>query len=77
MRPSLRSWFKFFSAQVEKNGNKYHVIQAKAQPKSMIDEDSAKLALDLWTSTNQGVVSSPDMDKDHGAEEFDGDKVDY
>ncbi len=77
MRPSWRSWFKFFSAQEEKNGNKYHVIQAKAQPKSMIDEDSAKLALDLWTSTNQGVVSSPDMDKDHGAEEFDGDKVDY
>ena len=77
MRPSWRSWFKFFSAQEEKNGNKYHVIQAKAQPKSMIDEDSAKLALDLWTSTNQGVVSSPDMDKNHGAEEFDGDKVDY
>tara|TARA_R110002020_G_scaffold72318_11_gene186208 strand:- start:346 stop:1083 length:738 start_codon:yes stop_codon:yes gene_type:complete len=77
MRPSWRSWFKFFSAQEEKNGNKYHVIQAKAQPKSMIDEDSASLALDLWTSTSQGVVSSPDMDKDHGKEEFDGDKVDY
>ena len=77
MRPSWRSWFKFFSALEEKNGNKYHVIQAKAQPKSMIDADSAQLALDLWTSTSQGVVSSPDMDKEHGKEEFDGDKVDY
>ena len=77
MRPSWRSWFKFFSAQEEKNGNKYHVIQAKAQPKQMIDEENAALALELWHSTGQSTVSSSDMDKDHGAEEFDGDKVNY
>lgn len=77
MRPSWRSWFKFFSVQEEKNGNKYHVIQAKAQPKQMVDEENAALALDLWQSTGQTTVSSSDMDKDHGAEEFDGDKVNY
>jgi hypothetical protein len=76
MRPSWRSWFKFFSVQEEKNGNKYHVIQAKAQPKSAVDGDSAQLALELWTSTGESVVSSPDMDKNSN-EEFNGDKVDY
>ena len=77
IRPSWRSWFKFFSAVEEKNGNKYHVVQAKAQPKMMVDEASASIALELWASTGQSVVSSADMDKNHEAEDFDANKVNY
>ena len=65
MRPSWRSWFK------------YHVVQAKAQPKMMGDEASASIALELWASTGQSVVSSADMDKNHEAEDFDANKVNY
>ena len=53
------------------------MVQAKAQPKMMVDEASASIALELWASTGQSVVSSADMDKNHEAEDFDANKENY
>lgn len=78
MKPSWRSWFKFFSAQEEKNGNKYQVVQAKAQPKMVVDSDTASTALELWMTTKENVVSSPDMDNETSSDDtFDAKKVTY
>ena len=74
MKPSWRTWFKFSSAVEEKGGNKYHVIQSKAQPQDTIDPETAVLALNLYESMVKGAtVSSSDMDK----EDFDGDSVSF
>ena len=68
-RPCWRSWFKFFSAVEEKGGNKYHIVQSKAQPKNLVDEETANMCMEFY---NKGMVSSPEMEK-----EFDGDSVDF
>ena len=72
MRPAWRCWFKFSSAVEEKNGNKYHIIQAKAQPKSVLDQENASLCFDLYESLTESTVSSPEMEK---TSDFAGDKV--
>lgn len=74
MRPAWRCWFKFSSAVEEKNGNKYHIIQAKAQPKSVLDQENASLCFDLYESLTESTVSSPEMEK---TSDFDGDKVEF
>ena len=75
MRPSWRTWFKFVSSVEEKGGNKYHVIQTKAQPKSVIDPKTASLAFSLYQSlvSGEATISSSEMEK----EEFDGESVEF
>lgn len=74
MKPSWRSWFKFYSTPEERNGNKYHVMQAKAQPKNIVNGEIASKASELWENTKTANVHSTDMDADQGAEEFSSDK---
>lgn len=64
IRPSWRSYFKISSALEEKSGNKYHVIQAKAQPKASASEADVSTAAQLWESSRE-FVSSPEMEKDN------------
>ena len=68
--PCWRSWFKFFSAVEERAGNKYHIIQSKAQPKKAIDGETANLCLEFYKMG--GGVTSTEMEK-----EFDGESVDF
>ena len=64
IRPSWRSYFKIASALEEKGGNKYHVIQAKAQPKATTSDEDISTATQLWESSRD-FVSSPEMEKDN------------
>ena len=64
IRPSWRSYFKISSAVEEKGGNKYHVIQAKAQPKSAASDADVSTATQLWESSRD-FVTSPEMEKDN------------
>jgi len=74
MKPSWKSYFKFSSASEEKNGNKYHVINAKAQPREFTDEDTYNGCTELWKSMKNQTIVSPEMEKEN---EFDGDAVKF
>ena len=65
-RPSWRSWFKVSSRVEESGGNKYYVIQAKAQPKRIVDQDTANACVGYYKSLSSVTVTSSDMDKTLG-----------
>ena len=62
-RPSWRSWFKFTSKVEDGEKGKYYVIQAKAQPKKQLDQNSANACLGYYSSITSDTMTSPEMEK--------------
>lgn len=53
MKPTWRSWVKFYSEEGESDGNKFKRLVGKVQPKRMLeDQDMANLAAEVWKSAN-------------------------
>ena len=73
MRPSWRAWIRFSSAVEESNGNKYHVIQSRAQPKSIVEPEVASLSFGLYQTLASGAVLRSNELEDE--ESFDGESV--
>ena len=78
-KPAWRSWTKFFSAVEEKNGNRYHIMQSKNQPKRLVSDDVAQMCFDTYVSLKNQTLTSSEMEATPVDKEkdFDGAKVDF
>lgn len=61
MRPSWKTWFHFSSKQEETNGNRYHVLTSKPQPKKLLNEEDAAFCADIYASVKGARISSYEM----------------
>ena len=65
MRPTWRTWTKFYAEDGESNGNKFKRLVGKVQPKKLLeDQDLAMLCLETWKSSNNNRVVLEDTSED-------------
>ena len=73
-RPAWNCWIKFSSSTEEKNGNKYCLLQSVRLPKRLVTQEIANACFDVYSSLQDKVVTSEEMESDKG---FDGNSVDF
>ena len=73
-RPAWNCWIKFSSSTEEKNGNKYCLLQSVRLPKRIVSPEVAGACFDVYTSLQNKVVTSEEMES---KKEFDGNSTDF